>query len=570
MAQGYKSGGPGDGNYWGSDPNRTRGSTVQGFKRAPTALYNLKWDKETRIVSWTLPPDQGITSVNIQLLIYEVSGWEKIEKDFDGSTQSVTVQGPLENRQLQVRAVNRFGTGDASVTTRRTCFCVLSTCKNVGKRRASVRGEYHLRTESYGFGSTQTRRRTLSACNTFSTCGLRIYHPCVRVRATRVPRTAYERATYGLLYKDDLTGDCQLVSKMPRKAQKKSTRQDPKKRATEDTRAASDDEVNRRCTHLQRASTACTRQRGNRTEIVRCKHVQLTYHLPNVRCTQPLTARRVVQTTYVHLASDANKSSGSDFDTIEIQMEENQSLGSTAQGYPYRSTERYNPPQRPRYYYQEPDNDWGCFLGETSVQLRDGRKIAMKDLKPGDRVRVVTPDGRLAYSPYIAMLHREPDKKTTFLQIYVEGKDGPVCLTPDHLIPATKNPQGIRSIGRPIFAKAVEEGMSIFLADEESGKVAPAKVREVKEMEATGFCAPLTKEGTIMADGVAASCYADFDHGLSHKAFAPLRLLYGLKSALGIGGKEKEVFKVGIHWYAKALMNGNKFLFHLQPASTVM
>ncbi|KAI8515848.1 hypothetical protein Bbelb_066610 [Branchiostoma belcheri] len=99
------------------------------------------------------------------------------------------------------------------------------------------------------------------------------------------------------VYKDNLTGDCQLVSKIPRKAQKKTTRQDPKKRAAEDTRAASDDEVNRRCTHLQRASTACTRQRSNRTEIVRCKHVQLTYHLRNVRCTQPLTARRVVQTT---------------------------------------------------------------------------------------------------------------------------------------------------------------------------------------------------------------------------------------------------------------------------------
>ncbi|KAI8507924.1 hypothetical protein Bbelb_141640 [Branchiostoma belcheri] len=55
----------------------------------------------------------------------------------------------------------------ATVTTRRTCFCVLSTFKNVGKRRGSVRGEYHLRTESYGFGSTQTRRRTLSASKTF-------------------------------------------------------------------------------------------------------------------------------------------------------------------------------------------------------------------------------------------------------------------------------------------------------------------------------------------------------------------------------------------------------------------
>ncbi|KAI8482545.1 hypothetical protein Bbelb_396930 [Branchiostoma belcheri] len=120
---------------------------------------------------------------------------------------------------------------------------------------------------------------------------------------TRAPyqvlRTCNARATHliSTVYKDDLTGDCQLVSKMPRKAQKKTTRQDPKKRAAEDTRAASDDEDHRTCTHLQRASTAGTRQRGNRTEIVRCKHVQLTYHLRNVRCTQPLTARRVVQTT---------------------------------------------------------------------------------------------------------------------------------------------------------------------------------------------------------------------------------------------------------------------------------
>ncbi|KAI8483690.1 hypothetical protein Bbelb_386280 [Branchiostoma belcheri] len=121
--------------------------------------------------------------------------------------------------------------------------------------------------------------------------------PYVLLRAVYVQKRGQ---TYGILYKDDLTGDCQLVSKMPRKAQKKTTRQDPKKRASEDTRAASDDEVNRRCTHLQCASMACTRQRGNRTEIVRCKHVQLTYHLRNVRCTQPLTARRVVQTTRPH------------------------------------------------------------------------------------------------------------------------------------------------------------------------------------------------------------------------------------------------------------------------------
>ncbi|KAI8483076.1 hypothetical protein Bbelb_392320 [Branchiostoma belcheri] len=205
-----------------------------------------------------------------------------------------------------------------------------------------------------------------------------------------------------------------------------------------------------------------------------------------------------------------------------------------------------------------------CFQDSTKVQLQDGRKVAMKDLRPGDLVQVVKSDGSLAYSRFLTMLHFEPDEKTTFLHICVEGKNGRIRLTANHLIYATKNTQG--SIGRPIYAKAVEEGMSVFLADEESGKVAPAKVREVKEMEATGFCAPLTKEGTIMADGVAASCYAVFDHDLSHKAFAPLRLLYGLKSALRIGGKEKKVVKQGIHKYAEALMRANKQLFHVQPA----
>ncbi|KAI8485658.1 hypothetical protein Bbelb_366770 [Branchiostoma belcheri] len=270
--------------------------------------------------------------------------------------------------------------------------------------------------------------------------------------------------------------------------------------------------------------------------------------------------------------AQGNRSHGSDFDdvVIAVESEENRSVGTTAQGYSRRREPAYHD-DRP-YIYRDNSGKFttavfkkpSCFQDSTEVQLQDGRKVVMKNLRPGDLVQVVKSDGSLAYSRFLTMLHFEPDKKTTFLQICVEGKNGRIRLTPNHLIYANKKPQG--SIGRPIFAKAVEEGMSIFLADEESGKLAPAKVREVKEMEATGFCAPLTKEGTIMADGVAASCYADFDHGISHTAFAPLRLLYGLKSALGIGGKEREMVKQGIHKYAEALMRANKYLFHVQPA----
>ncbi|KAI8517112.1 hypothetical protein Bbelb_056930 [Branchiostoma belcheri] len=147
-------------------------------------------------------------------------------------------------------------TQDATVTTRRTCFCVLSTCKNVGNRTASVRA-YERAT--YGLRESNFTILTCNCCTDSA-------------RSTCVPRTVLassvltphfpvhllndhaEHTCTIPVYKDDLTGDCQLVSKMPRKAQKKTTRQDPKKRAAEDTRAASDDEVDRRCTHLQRAS----------------------------------------------------------------------------------------------------------------------------------------------------------------------------------------------------------------------------------------------------------------------------------------------------------------------------
>ena len=41
---------------------------------------------------------------------------------------------------------------------------------------------------------------------------------------------------------------------------------------------------------------------GDRTLKVRCKHVKLTCHLRNVRCTQLLTARRGARATYLDLA----------------------------------------------------------------------------------------------------------------------------------------------------------------------------------------------------------------------------------------------------------------------------
>ncbi|KAI8485853.1 hypothetical protein Bbelb_364050 [Branchiostoma belcheri] len=103
------------------------------------------------------------------------------------------------------------GPTKTSVTTRRTCFCVLSTCKNVSKRRASVRAVRKLRT-SYA---------SQSFCVSFVNAGIRTAHaqpdsvrsvvlsmPKTTLRTllrstgdARAPYVPYERRTceYGLL-----------------------------------------------------------------------------------------------------------------------------------------------------------------------------------------------------------------------------------------------------------------------------------------------------------------------------------------------------------------------------------
>ncbi|KAI8495028.1 hypothetical protein Bbelb_270140 [Branchiostoma belcheri] len=186
---------------------------------------------------------------NLSLKQRQTVGLDSVRRRYSPRTDALRLSTFLlvdSTQEHQVMpSVKYYGTQHtkATVTTRRTCFCVLSTCKNVGNRTASVRA-YERAT--YGLRESNF---TILRCNCCTDSA----------RSMCVPRTVlassvltphfpvdllndHAEHTWTIpVYKDDLTGDCQLVSKMPRKAQKKTTRQDPKKRAAEDTRAASDD-----------------------------------------------------------------------------------------------------------------------------------------------------------------------------------------------------------------------------------------------------------------------------------------------------------------------------------------
>uniref|UniRef100_A0A3P8T649 Hedgehog protein n=1 Tax=Amphiprion percula TaxID=161767 RepID=A0A3P8T649_AMPPE len=231
----------------------------------------------------------------------------------------------------------------------------------------------------------------------------------------------------------------------------------------------------------------------------------------------------------------------------------------------------------------------GCFPGDAQVILEGGATRQMCDLLPGDRVLASSStDGRgpLLYSPVLSFLDRQPNVTKTF---YVIGTDAGlnITLTAAHLIFATdctgglgepgweepaaepllgsmwENRPGWRAGLRTVFASEVRPGQCVFTSvGEPRSQARLSVVTFVEEQRSTGLFAPLTQHGSIVVNGVLASCYAAVDsHRLSHWALAPLRFFYSL-----MGPSEAQ--SDGLHWYPRLLQRLGKMLLdagHFHP-----
>lgn len=228
----------------------------------------------------------------------------------------------------------------------------------------------------------------------------------------------------------------------------------------------------------------------------------------------------------------------------------------------------------------------GCFPGNAQVILQGGATKQMRDLRPGDHVLASsTADGRgpLLYSPIVSFLDRQPNVTKIF---YIIGTDMGlnITLTAAHLIFVTDCTDGLNEMGREetakepllgiiprrrpncaaglrtIFASEVRPGQCVIT---HKGKVATLSVVTfVKEQRSVGLYAPLTQHGSIVVNGVLASCYAAVDnHHLAHWALAPLRFFYSL-----MGPSEPQID--GLHWYPWLLQKLGQMLLdagHFHP-----
>lgn len=179
----------------------------------------------------------------------------------------------------------------------------------------------------------------------------------------------------------------------------------------------------------------------------------------------------------------------------------------------------------------------GCFPGQGQVVTPRG-PVPLRAVRAGDLVQVMREDGTLAFSPVLMFLHRDPGVSRAFLRLTTHHGTT-LTLTASHLVflleaelaGAAPTVQEALQMGGVVLAGRVEAGDFLLVARE--GGVTLEKVVGVSYQEAGGVFAPLTTEGTVVVDGVVASCYAVIDsQAIAHWAFLPVRLYNNLREAL--------------------------------------
>ena len=144
-------------------------------------------------------------------------------------------------------------------------------------------------------------------------------------------------------------------------------------------------------------------------------------------------------------------------------------------------------------------------------------------------------------------LDRDINRTREFVQIKTSGA-AVIRVTPAHLL-LVWQPRYQQT--KYIYADQVEE--NDYLLVNKKSNLEPQRVTEVSAVLARGVIAPLTREGTVVVDSIAASCYALVNsQSLAHISFMPYRAINSIAHLFG-EEKPSRSKQNGIHWYAKTL-----------------
>uniref|UniRef100_A0A2M4CWK7 Hedgehog protein n=1 Tax=Anopheles darlingi TaxID=43151 RepID=A0A2M4CWK7_ANODA len=208
----------------------------------------------------------------------------------------------------------------------------------------------------------------------------------------------------------------------------------------------------------------------------------------------------------------------------------------------------------------------GCFTGDSTVLTESGTRRRLSELRIGEKVQAIDATGNTVFSEVMMFMDRDTHQRREFVTIEAEG-GAMLKVTPAHLVMVWRKEH---SETRFVFADRVREGDHVLVhhggtARHAEGPVLePRRVHRISAMLADGVYAPLTREGTIVVDTIAASCYALIDsQTVAHLSFLPYRMVEKLWSLFERASATDSLSlprHEGIHWYAKSLYTIKDYL----------
>mmetsp|Transcript_10298 Transcript_10298/g.21641 ORF Transcript_10298/g.21641 Transcript_10298/m.21641 type:complete len:488 (-) Transcript_10298:45-1508(-) len=172
--------------------------------------------------------------------------------------------------------------------------------------------------------------------------------------------------------------------------------------------------------------------------------------------------------------------------------------------------------------------DSSCFAAHSVVRVgADGNRRVkrMDQLRVGD---LVGAEGGVL-SPVIAFSHRDPQKRESFLVFHTRNNNNnsrQLHVTRGHYLRVLdNNAAAAADHGDGEYLRVAGElRVGDFLVSEHAAR---EEIVRIEEQESTGVFSPLTLSGTIIVDGVVASCFTNLIHPtIARAASAPLRWLF--------------------------------------------
>lgn len=153
------------------------------------------------------------------------------------------------------------------------------------------------------------------------------------------------------------------------------------------------------------------------------------------------------------------------------------------------------------------NNPFDCFPGHATVDTPAGKK-ELWDLRVGDYVSTVSRDGSLTFDPVYFFGHADPDARARYLAIRVGGDV--LHLSKDHFVPVCRS-HFVTCDWRErleVYARDVKVGDAMWVSGPSGVEL--KIVGSVDTREFSGVFNPYTTSGTIVVDGVVASCHSSW------------------------------------------------------------